>query len=477
MNKGMMALPNKKSETDTNKKVAKKTETDTNKRVTKKTKSDTNKDINKKVETVRRFFSDSKASNHPVKEHPISKTDEYVRNMYFDMLCVAAQYESDDTENAFTLIKRIMSACKNVQPFEEYIRRSMELTVEKTAEFIKQCRDNKLCEIFFVDLLLISCSNGTPNAKQIAFLAQYGDMLGFKKAEMTEISEFAAAILKQDSDGYQKILNKNNAYIQEAVLCYTKEFVSGLLICTSKKRYYFSKKLAKLDEDKIKPNKKWLDEDEEEFVFGISTLNEIKFENLIISDIECLKLKTIKNVIFENCHCMRGPLYLEAIDKISINNCVFKWEGEKNERKGNYDLENESNYNLSRAIEANLNNFELIVNNTSFSGYEVSRYNTSYYNDIYYYSGAVFYNRNEERGDSIIKFDKCDFSDIYTSQRRSGYYGDYAIFYFRNGYYGTNLSVTNCHFSNCRSDHSRNTLFNNIYEERDNVLVNSNPIK
>lgn len=157
MNKGMMALPmngysemNKKSETNTNKKVAKKT------------KSDTNKDINKKVETVRRFFSDSKASNHPVKEHPISKTDEYIRNMYFDMLCVAAQYESDDTENAFTLIKRIMSACKNVQPFEEYIRRSMELTVEKTAEFIKQCRDNKLCEIFFVDSLLFSLLKSPP---------------------------------------------------------------------------------------------------------------------------------------------------------------------------------------------------------------------------------------------------------------------------------------------------------------------------
>jgi len=41
-----------------------------------------NKQLNVKVETVRRFFSDSKASNHPVKEHPISKTDEYIRNMY-----------------------------------------------------------------------------------------------------------------------------------------------------------------------------------------------------------------------------------------------------------------------------------------------------------------------------------------------------------------------------------------------------------
>lgn len=463
MNKGMMALPmngysemNKKSETNTNKKVAKKT------------KSDTNKDINKKVETVRRFFSDSKASNHPVKEHPISKTDEYIRNMYFDMLCVAAQYESDDTENAFTLIKRIMSACKNVQPFEEYIRRSMELTVEKTAEFIKQCRDNKLCEIFFVDSLLISCSNGTPNAKQIAFLAQYGDMLGFKKAEMTEISEFAAAILKQDSDGYQKILNKNNAYIQEAVLCYTKEFVSGLLICTSKKRYYFSKKLAKLDEDKIKPNKKLVDE---EFVFEISTLDEIKFENLIISDIGRLNLEMIKNVIFENCHCMRGPLYLVAIDKISINNCVFKWEGEKNERKGNY--------NLSRAIEANLNNFELIVNNTIFSGYEVSRYDTScYFREDYYYTGAVFFNCNKTRNyhnNNIIKFDKCDFSDIYTSQRESCHYGDNAIL---NSYYNDfKLSITNCHFLNCRSDIGCYKLFSYIYEERDNVLVNSNPIK
>ncbi len=311
----------KKTKSDTNKRVTKKTETDTNKRVTKKTETNTNKDINKKVETVRRFFSDSKASNHPVKEHPISKTDEYIRNMYFDMLCVAAQYESDDTENAFTLIKRIMSACKNVQPFEEYIRRSMELTVGKTAEFIKQCRDNKLCEIFFVDSLLISCSNGTPNAKQIAFLAQYGDMLGFKKAEMTEISEFAAAILKQDSDGYQKILNGNNAYIQEAVLCYTREFVSGLLICTSKKRYYYAPKLIETmlcDEEIVIEN---VDE---------IIIENLAFKNNTIEIYNAKKLKIINCMFYDysnmenNKYYRINAIFMDNINEVYFEKCSFK---------------------------------------------------------------------------------------------------------------------------------------------------------
>lgn len=417
-----------------------------------------NAKINNKVETLRRFFADSKASNHPIDEHPVSKAEEYVRNLYFDMLCVVAQYEYNDTENAFTLIKRIMSACENVQPLEEYIRRSMELTTEKATEFIKQCKDNNLCEIFFVDSLLLSCSNGTPNAKQVAFLSQFGDMLGFDKADMTEIAKFAVAILEQDSEGYQEILNENNANIQTSLLCYAKEFVTGLIICTSKKRYYYAKKLADYT-----INENDLDEDGQ---LVISTLDEVRFENLIISDVGKLNLRIIKNVVFEGCHCMRGPLGLISIDKVLINNCEFKWAGTKNESKGNH--------SINRAIWANLRNFTLTVTNTNFSGYEVRRYDTGgYYRNNYYYSGAVFYNENEEYNSNNISFDRCNFSDIYTAQSESGYYGTNAICY---SHYD-DVEVTNCHFSNCRSDRVNNNLFSSIRRESDNILVNSNPIK
>ena len=432
----------KKTKSDTNKRVTKKTETDTNKRVTKKTETNTNKDINKKVETVRRFFSDSKASNHPVKEHPISKTDEYIRNMYFDMLCVAAQYESDDTENAFTLIKRIMSACKNVQPFEEYIRRSMELTVGKTAEFIKQCRDNKLCEIFFVDSLLISCSNGTPNAKQIAFLAQYGDMLGFKKAEMTEISEFAAAILKQDSDGYQKILNKNNAYIQEAVLCYTKEFVEGMILNTSKKLYYYSQNFKEFDNINI-----------------LKDYDEIKIENMKIRlKQKEMHISSVKNLILENCYVLSTTLCLSSIEKIKINNCNFKWD-----RKPRYTYEKgKSNvYYCNRAIEADLYNSKIMISNTKFSDFSIYSFNAFDYRLNGFGVGAVFCaygKQNDQKNDFVdITFENCEFTNIQTDCEDKFYEYGYSVFYASPLAYYYEVSVKDCYFSNCK------TTYNSTY--------------
>lgn len=422
-----------------------------------------NTQINSKVEAVRRFFADSRASNHPIKEHPVSKADEYVRNLYFDMLCVVAQYECNDTENSFTLIKRIMSACGNVQHLEEYIRRSMELTTEKTAEFIKQCKDNNLCEIFFVDSLLLSCSNGTPNAKQVAFLSQFGDMLGFNKVNMSEMAKFAVAILEQDSEKYQEILEDKNEQIQENILCYAKEFVTGLIIHTSKKAYYFSKELM---EYKLTTEA----DGEVKDVVGLflNGLKYVKFENLIFNFSEGISLKTIENVSFENCHLMACTLSLESIDKIAINNCVFKWD-----KGNNYVYENDCSncYYSNKAIKTWLELSEISITNTSFSGFggysHTNRYDCA--------KGTVFYdgyNRNA-KGENKILFDNCDFSDIHVKCSCSGYYGANAILYTERY---PEVVVTNCHFSNCGSDYNDGRLFSRCLAERNNKLVNSDKI-
>ena len=428
----------------------------------KKSETNTNKNINTKVGTVRRFFSDSKASNHPVKEHPISKTDEYIRNMYFDMLCVAAQYESDDTENAFTLIKRIMSECENVQPFEEYIRRSMELTVEKTAEFIKQCRDNKLCEIFFVDSLLLSCSNGTPNAKQIAFLAQYGDMLGFKKAEMTEISEFAAAILKQDSDSYQKILNESNAYIQEAVLCYTKEFVDGMILNTSKKLYYYSQNFKEFDNINI-----------------LKDYDEIKIENMKIRlEQKEMHISSVKNLILENCYVLSTTLYLRSIEKIKINNCNFKWDGKP---RYTYEQGKSDVYYCNRAIEADLYNSKIMISNTKFSDFSIYSFWGHRYEENGYGVGAVFcaYNGDNHENEFVdITFENCEFTNIRTDCFNDAATYGYPVFYtssFPRAYY-YDVSVKNCYFLNCKTTYKHEKYLFGVYgvlNAKNNKLIDS----
>lgn len=385
-----------------------------------------NKKINAKVEAVRRFFADSQASNHPIKEHPISKAEEYVRNLYFDMLCVVAQYECNDTENAFMLIKRIMSACENVQPLEEYIRRSMELTTEKTAEFIKQCKDNNLCEIFFVDSLLLSCSNGTPNAKQIAFLSQFGDMLGFDKANMTEIAKFAVAILEQDSEGYQEILNENNENIQTSLLCYAKEFVIGMIICTSKKRHYFAKNINEFTYQ----NKNDCEEtgEDEEDVFCVASLEEVIFENLILS--EYMVYESVKRIIIKNCQFKNESIFFSCCDEILIDNCIFMDIELKCNFRGAVSISNGRNFTISNSKFNNICNKEVHSNK---------------------FAGAIFVLGT--RGGEINIINNCDFNKCraYNYDSYYGYAKGSAVLGIDKS--DMNIFVINCHFSNCEGDH------------------------
>ena len=134
--------------------------------------------MDKKVEMVRSFFKKEQPKNHPIKNHPLEKCEEYVKNLYIDMLCVFAMYDNDDTENQNRFIERIIYGVGDTLSIADHIKRAMEITVDKVSEFIKQIQDNDIKDIFFIDALIISCANGSPTKKQTEFLAEFADMLG-----------------------------------------------------------------------------------------------------------------------------------------------------------------------------------------------------------------------------------------------------------------------------------------------------------
>jgi len=281
--------------------------------------------VTSKVEAVRRFFADSKAKNHPIKEHPVSKQEEYVRDLYLEMLCVVSQYQNGNPENAFILVKRIMASCDETQSLQEYIKRSLEITQERIAEFIKQCKDNELCEIFMVDSMLLSCSNGSPNIMQVLFLTEFGDMLGFDKDKMVELSKFALTILKQDSEEYQSLLKQENAYVQVNLLGYAKEFVSGLLIFTEKKIYYYTKELSNHPFEKE------------------------------------LNLSNVDEVIIENFTFANDTIVINDVKKLQIINCVFR------------DYEKKNNFGYCEKLVINARNVDLIIIDRSIFKYCICR--------------------------------------------------------------------------------------------------------
>lgn len=313
--------------------------------------------VDTKVEAVRRFFADSKPENHPIKEHPVSKQEEYVRDLYLEMLCVVAQYESSNTENAFTLIKRIMAACEETQPLEEYIKRSMELTPERAAEFVRQCKDNRLCEIFMVDSMLLSCANGEPNAKQVAFVTEFGDMLGFGKAMMERMARFAFLTLTQTCTCFQ----------------YDRAFYDGKVTDSKSKVHYLG-----VSEDSLY---------KADGVLEVSNKETVIFENMVFEGVE-IRLNSVKHAVFQNCvfkkyNHGKNIFYAisgENVEQLTVTDCRFE------------DFE--------------LNDGAVIYMEDKCS----CKLKTSHFSNIHCCRGVQL------RSNSKIDIDTCDFKTIHSEQ-------------------------------------------------------------
>lgn len=219
-------------------------------------------DTNKQVELIRTSFLKNPASAHPLKEHPIDNCEEYVQKLYIDALTVTAQYENKNAEAANKFIQRIMAGAGLKEPFTEHLKNAFEITPERYGEFLKQCAENKLTDIFLIDSMIIACAAGEPNKKQVDFVAETADMLSVRKNRFEWLTGIAKCILMQSSEEYkavcEKIPHDEKNEILPNIVCYLKEFVSGVLIDTDNLLWIYSDEKRNLViSDEIKDTSIW----------------------------------------------------------------------------------------------------------------------------------------------------------------------------------------------------------------------------
>lgn len=180
---------------------------------------------------------------HPIKEHPIAACEEFVKKLYIDMLCVIAQYENSDTEFALNFVQRIMAGANMKEPVTEHVKNALEITEERFGEFLRQCRENKLENIFVVDAMLISCADGRPSVKQVEFITEISEVLLLNKNHVEFLGNLASVILEQDSEKTNSLLKKvRNAkeLNVDTFLCYLKEYLVGVIVDSDELLYLYS---------------------------------------------------------------------------------------------------------------------------------------------------------------------------------------------------------------------------------------------
>lgn len=322
--------------------------------------------INKKVEAVRTSLVKKLPLSNPLEGHPISDKEEYVKKLYIDFLCIIAQYENEDSENQTKFIQRIMTGAGLTEPISEHIKNAMEVTEERCDEFLKQCKENKLIDIFIVDSLLIACADGEPNRKQVEFISELACALQVKKNRMKWLAGLVRAIFEQDTDGYHKVSQEmphdERTEILGDLVCYIKDFVCGILIDTDDLLWIYSKEKQELDIRALFPNLELsrkhvvienvivdLEDEEDDFddevladdegkVLCIKSCETIK---LIHSEFTGIKLKITAAKKIEVVSCLfkeatDGAMDIEGSDEVAFRKCKFVHCG----RRGSYRYNN-----------------------------------------------------------------------------------------------------------------------------------------
>jgi len=275
---------------------------------------------------VYELFNKTILQGSAIKEHPLEKADERFKNTYYDLLYITAQYENSDTENQIQFIKRIMDSTNAVTVISDHIRSAGELTPEKVADFIRNCVNMHLEIIFFIDCLLIACSTGSLTKKQVDYLSEVAASLEIKKSDVEILCGYAAAILEQSTEKYEKANKSDTSGLYRHILCYTKKFVCGAIANTEKCLHFYS-----MSHETLEPKRILVISNSANYNSCEIIRETIVFENVRIDLSNMTQIHDFhigfgcaKEVIFRSCDFINGgSLRFHGCISISIDDCTF----------------------------------------------------------------------------------------------------------------------------------------------------------
>ncbi len=393
-----------------------------------------------KTSSVQELFSKSLIYGSPIKDHPLAKADERFKSMYYDLLYITAKYENNDTENQLQFIKRIMDGTNAITVISDHIRNSGEITPEKVAEFVRSCTSLHLENIFFMDCLLIACSTGNLNKKQVDYLSEVAAALRIAKNNVDLLCEYACAILEQNTEKYEKANRKDSTELYRHILCYTKKFVCGALANTDKCLHFYSMVHEKLDPKKILIISESASYNSCEIFKDTIIFENIRIDLTNLTQIHDFHIgfNCSKNIIFRNCDFINGgSLRFHGCQRVTIDECNF--------------------INFSNDAVLDLNqDCDVTISKTTFKncGYETGFTSTT---------GGIVRSTNLNK----IVFRDCIFNGCFSKGNFKG-----GIVSFNN-----NIEAYNCKFNGCTNGTFLFYSDNGSFKGDNNVITDSVELK
>lgn len=274
------------------------------------------------------------ASKNPLKNHYISKLDEYTQKIYLTYLANIINI----TKNQKTKYSQIQFFSRLISSIDNKSFDTKEILITSLTnkmdllEFVK-CISDKLLDIFIVDSLILTYINSDAESEVLEYVSEIISLFNIKVEKFKELLKLVKAILIKDDDG---IVSHSKVSDLNLFLCYMKNPYNGVIVYSLEDAIKEESEEITILNTKIKNVKEVIDLDK--FV-----ANKIVFRNCIIEDINGIesqnKIVEIHNTIFKNIHSpikinsgFMGTTYKEFqrnfglldIQNCYIDNCIFE---------------------------------------------------------------------------------------------------------------------------------------------------------
>lgn len=349
---------------------------------------------------LRQYFKTQMGKSHQIENHPLNQADEYTRDYYLTMLCVASQSKGELEGGQALFIQRILGGIKEAKDFREYIKRAYEVDVKFAEEFVNLFKDNPLKYNLIVDALIIAHLNHD-EFQNTLFIAELSDTLGITNDEMIAMAKLTSGILSENSEQYLEGSNLlASKFDYQKFWYYGKNFVAGCIQNDDEVTYYYSL------------NKSPFTFESSEIEFKSKT---VIFENLIVDlSKTLLKLESCEYISFRNCEFTGKYIKIYSTKNLEIVDSVFK------------------NFNDRAFFISGLDT--LAISNSKF-------YDCKNSND----AGGVF--RIDNKKELELQIKNSAFKNCY-----SNYSG--GILSFNDSYLSGESQIINSKFYNCKSHNS-----------------------
>lgn len=376
-------------------------------------------DFGKHIDEIRRYFDEHKAERYPFENALLGEKDEYVKSLYFRMLCTLVRYTGEPGEMQALYIRRLIAGSHAESEYPDYMKMALDLDREDIDEFISVFGESDLKYYFCIDGAII-LTVGESSDKNYELLAELIELLGITRDELTYLISVSKAIISLNSDQFEET-KRNSPETTKALSLYhyAAGFYTGMLADTPELRHIYSCNKAEVNLSNYTDYK----------------AERVILENVTISLQESIVFDGCSEVIMRRCsfHGNSCPFKFRRVGQVIIEECEI------------------SDFSNRFAVFADTNNLYLRRNRFINCGYTLSSRGHA--------MGGVLLSHGERMDSVVIENNK--FLNCYVARTEYvyGYWAQGILLHLEHGtdeiiVTGNRLSGCECRENGNWGDHS-----------------------